>query len=216
MNVFRVHDLLELRADAVVEAETPSQQAALYACLARARVVVVRRVRAEEGWIAVGVRGVGRGERYAGFVRAEDVVAVHAPESVRVEDAENLLPTYEALLLLQQRWADAPFAWGPVGSVGFAIVSGRECVTAASDLDVVVRVEPRDISLEGLSLLQSSLEAMACRVDVLLETEAGGMALQEAASGAAKVLLRTADGARLAENPWAASAVATHEQQVAL
>jgi len=214
MNVFRVHDLLELRTAAGVKAETPSLQAALDACLERARLVVVRRARCQAGWVAVGVRGVGREERYAGLVKVEEVAAIHSPESVRAVAAEDSFPAHEALRMLQERWADAPFAWGPVGSVGFAIVSGRESVTAASDLDVVVRVEPKDISREGLSLLQKSLEVMACRVDVLLETEAGGIALQEAASGVAKVLLRMANGARLVENPWGATGVSMREQEV--
>jgi phosphoribosyl-dephospho-CoA transferase len=47
------------------------------------------------------------------------------------------------------------------------------------------------------------LERRACRVDLQLETPLGGVALGEWAGGAARVLVKTAEGPRLVSDPWA-------------
>ena len=59
----------------------------------------------------------------------------------------------------------------------------------------------------GENLLQL-LEGRACRVDLQLETPLGGVALGEWAGGAARVLVKTAEGPRLVSDPWAAERAA--------
>ncbi|WP_327001100.1 hypothetical protein OHA72_39045 [Dactylosporangium sp. NBC_01737] len=88
--------------------------------------------------------------------------------------------------------------WGPVGGVGFELATGRPTTTPASDLDVVVRCE----ALPGTGWAAALLDAfpvLPARVDCLVETTAGAVALAELATGADRVILRTAGGACLVD-----------------
>ncbi|KAF1311862.1 hypothetical protein BLX42_06440 [Pseudomonas sp. SG-MS2] len=50
--------------------------------------------------------------------------------------------------------------------------------------------------------LLDSLDCGPCRIDVQLQTPAGGIALREWAGVAQRVLLKSALGARLVADPW--------------
>jgi phosphoribosyl-dephospho-CoA transferase len=98
------------------------------------------------------------------------------------------------------------FSWGPTGSVGFELVSRKPVVTATSDLDLLIRA-PKTLSRERATQMLSELESHArhvgIRVDVQLETPAGGVALAEWAAGKPRVMARHARGPSLVADPWA-------------
>jgi phosphoribosyl-dephospho-CoA transferase len=172
----RPHDLLRLGRP-VRPAGAPAWVAA---ALADAPWVVVRRATAAPGTIPVGVRGPTRADRFAFDLDPTAVAGV-----VRPEDLADRLPAPAAAL---QGWV-----WGPTGSVGYELATGRPTVTPDSDLDLILRVDtmpPR----EYLSRLHRDLPD---RADCLVETPDGALALAELASGAARALLRTAHGPRL-------------------
>ena len=54
------------------------------------------------------------------------------------------IPALRALSLLTQRWKALDSAWGPGGSVGFELATGRHVVTPQSDLDVVIYAHETD------------------------------------------------------------------------
>jgi phosphoribosyl-dephospho-CoA transferase len=103
---------------------------------------------------------------------------------------------------MSERWADLAFPWGPGGSVGFELASGRQVTTEASDLDLVIRAQQR-ITVEEARCLLDSTQGLEAKVDVRVETPVCGFALEEYASASsAKIQLRYRDGVRLGEDPW--------------
>jgi phosphoribosyl-dephospho-CoA transferase len=69
-----------------------------------------------------------------------------------------------------------------------------------SDLDLLVRA-PRRLADGTLAALVALQGGAGCRVDVQVDTGIGGFALLEYARGG-KVLLKTARGPVLVEDPW--------------
>jgi phosphoribosyl-dephospho-CoA transferase len=73
-------------------------------------------------------------------------------------------------------------AYGPTGSVGFELASGRETATSTSDLDLLIRA-PERISMKVARELLRSMAQGPCRIDVQLETPRGAVSLAEYARG---------------------------------
>jgi phosphoribosyl-dephospho-CoA transferase len=109
-------------------------------------------------------------------------------------------PALRALKQMKDRWADLTLPWGPVGSVGFELASGRKVTTEASDLDLVIRAAEQ-IGVEEARFLLDRTLGLEAKVDVRVETPVCGFALEEYVS-ATKILLRYPDGVRLGEDPW--------------
>ncbi|MBV8074876.1 MAG: malonate decarboxylase holo-ACP synthase [Planctomycetaceae bacterium] len=202
----RPHDLVELRRRDALVGEVPAPDW-VQGCLARAPLVVVRRARQRSGWLPVGVRGPSRRERFAAWLPPEAVASRVRPDDLVVRCAwretprRRVLPHFAALDRIQSLMDAYGFAWGPTGSMGFELASRTPCITAASDLDQVVRA-PAELPREAARSLVAACATMPIRIDAQVETPAGSVALAEYASGAARVLLRTSDGARLVANPW--------------
>jgi phosphoribosyl-dephospho-CoA transferase len=97
---------------------------------------------------------------------------------------------------------DLSLPWGPAGSAGFELATGRKVTTEASDLDLVIRARQRFGVEEARSILARTL-GLETKVDVLVETPVCGFSLEEYVSvHPAKMLLRYPDGVRLGEDPW--------------
>ena len=199
----RTHDLLGPLRPGVVLAEEHAQQEDAERWLFQGPFVVVRRAAPRRGWIPVGVRGVHREERCAGWIAQADVTAVHVPESLRVGKSVDFLPAYHALSTLERRWANLPWAWGPVGSVGFSLATGVQRVHERSDLDLILRM-PNRPSAAQLNELASSLPGLACPVEMQVETSFGNVALAELTQGSGPFLLRAPDASVLVDDPWSA------------
>jgi len=103
-------------------------------------------------------------------------------------------------LLVQQRWASLEWLWGPAGSVGFELFSGVETATTTSDLDIVISA-PTPFSNNTAKQMCADLDELPCRIDVRVETPAGGFHLNEYATGG-PVMLRTNLGETITANPW--------------
>lgn len=202
----RPHDLLRLSTP-VARAAGPDWVAA---ALADAPWVVVRRATAGPGLIPVGVRGPTRADRFAfglnpaavaGIVRPEDLADPEttpaatpaAPAPPPIPSAPDRLSVLVALERARDVLAATGWVWGPTGSVGFQLATGRPTVTPDSDLDLVVRVP----ALPPREELRRLHEHLPTRADCLIETPGGALALAELASGSRQALLRTAAGPRL-------------------
>jgi phosphoribosyl-dephospho-CoA transferase len=178
------------------------------AALARYAPVVVRRAFAEPGWVAVGVRGIAREERFATFMRLADVRRRVSPEAVAragrwTSHAHREWPAMRALQTLAPQLNADGLRWGVTGSLGFELASGLSAAHPASDLDVLIRA-PQPLSRVWAQTLCRRLDGMPGRVDVQLETPHGALALREWANGAARVLLKGNAGPLLVSDPWAA------------
>jgi phosphoribosyl-dephospho-CoA transferase len=201
------HDILRLRRLEAFD----NEPAWVRDALARAPFVVVRRAQAAAGFVAVGVRGVARNERYGTWARSADIEDVVKPEALlsALHLAEDRR-AFPALLALDALRLDASclgsLTWGPTGSVGFELATRAPTVTATSDLDLLIRM-PNHLSRDEAKQIQTTLDTHAARagvrIDAQLETPAGGVALTEYASGKARVMARHASGPQLVADPWA-------------
>lgn len=205
---WRPHDLLRLQRLQVFDDEPVWVREAF----GRAPYAVVRRALAADGFIAIGMRGVGRSERYGTWVASADVVSAVAPEALafsRPHLADRVaLPAFTALAALQED-ATGPlnaFVWGPTGSAGFELAAQVPTVTASSDLDLLVRTHEnplkKKLAIELRDYLQALAQRIGVRVDAQLDTPAGGVALAEWAAGKPRVLARHARGPQLVADPW--------------
>ncbi|MFT4270471.1 MAG: malonate decarboxylase holo-ACP synthase [Pantoea sp.] len=192
----RPHDLLWLRHDTALLGVTDPWVAELWHCQ---QPVVVRRDVMKQGLIPVGVRGQARHQRAAGWVAPTEVVRVVSPEMLVVPRQLNHHPTVQALVVLRQHhW---PWEWGVTGSTGFALATGLPVLHQDSDLDLLIRA-PKPLRPADVVHWQQVLSMLPCRADSQIETPQGGFALNEwLRSG--RVLLKTATGPRLTDNPWA-------------
>ena len=200
----KTHDLLRLSCLELEQADAVKPEwldAVLKAC----PWVVVRRAVSHGKQVPVGVRGKERAQRWAAFVNPEQIAQIVSPNQLReslVESSRRSLPAFHSLRFLGMKAALKGLEWGPGGSAGFELASGRPTVTQASDLDIVIRaLEPFDRAFANSICVQ--LESVSTRVDVLIETPYCGFSLDEYAhSQLDKVLVRTDTGRFLAADPW--------------
>jgi phosphoribosyl-dephospho-CoA transferase len=198
----RIHDLLEIDAERVLQAHS-SVPAWVAESLRQTPFVVVRRGPVSDQEIPIGVRGAHRSERWAGGCHPSLVKEVLTPQGLlgRAARADSI-PALQTVSLLARRWKDLDSVWGPGGSVGFELATGRHVVTPQSDLDVVVYTHKR-MTVNEARLLRDSTQGLPAPVDIRVETPICGFSLVEYASRApAPILLRTASGTLLSADPW--------------
>ena len=164
--------------------------------------LVVRRETTAPGTIPVGARGLRRNERCKGYVDLADVASVITPRmlAARVRTADSDLPCIAALRALAPRLDALDVDWGPAGGTGYWLACGLPVLRATSDLDLLVRL-PRKPAPALVAALCTLQDGQPCRIDIQVDTGAGGFALAEYARGG-RVLLKTNDGPRLVADPW--------------
>lgn len=211
MNVFRAHDLLFLRAPGAFVPAGAAPDWWTDTTWAGAPVVV-RREATANGLIAAGARGPRRNQRCAGYVAADAVDRCVMPAQLALAVPAPLPdepPCLAALRALAPQLDALGLDWGPAGGVGFQLASGLTVLRPDSDLDLLVRFleRPAPPLLAALLALQAG---QPCRIDIQIDTGAGGCALLEVADAArrGRVLLKTAHGPVLVDDPWAARAAA--------
>ncbi|HEY4350262.1 MAG TPA: malonate decarboxylase holo-ACP synthase [Paraburkholderia sp.] len=206
---WRPHDVLRLRRLPVLDGEPAwVREAFLHAPFA-----VVRRASSASGFVAVGIRGANRAQRYGTWVEDEDVEFAVSPEALVERDpasARECLPAFSVLAELRRSPCSlGQFVWGPAGSVGFELATALPTATGSSDLDLLIRAPERlDHAAAGrlLSELLALAQRAGVRIDAQLETPAGGVALAELAGGKRQVMARANTGASLVTDPWTAGA----------
>jgi phosphoribosyl-dephospho-CoA transferase len=201
----RTHDLLEIDANQLIAAHTFAPQW-VEESLRKSPFVVVRRDRATGEQIPVGVRGAERNQRWAGFCHPRLVKSVLTPSQLLTRaipiSRASAIPALRALNLLKERWMERVIPWGPGGSVGFELASGRHVATSESDLDIVIYAEMRMTAEEAKSLCDRAMNLPAV-VDIRVETPVCGFSLKEfAGRSRAAILLRVPRGIVLAKDPW--------------
>ena len=202
------HDLIRLREPIalIVDASTPPW---VEPALLRTPWVVVRRDHVRDGMIPVGGRGLARQQRFAAVLPVAEIADRLSPEELtesryviarrRKEEAPALAALARVAPILSSRG----HLWGPGGSVGFEIATGVATATWSSDLDLILRQDHRLELDDAIDLRAVLAEAAApARIDVLLETPRGGVALADLAAMPARLLVRTPDGPRLSADPW--------------
>lgn len=205
----RPHDLLWGLLPTQLPQEAPAWARAV---LGEHVPVVVRRAPAESGWVAVGVRGTARGQRYATWMRLSEISQAISPEAVARaglwrQHGQLQWPALQALEQLAQQLDALGLNWGVTGSLGFELASGIVAAHANSDLDLLLRV-PEPFSRAAARTLCSLLAKAPGRIDLQLETPHGAVALREWAGDSPRVLLKTQEGPLLVSDPWQRQQVA--------
>ena len=227
--IVRIHDLLEIDAQRFLEANL-SAPAWVAESLRTTPFVVVRRDLAPPGEIAVGVRGEQRNQRWAGMcdprwtrrvVTPAELISrmslaspMSAQSSTLLEPPlrspaspqprSDTIPALRSLALLagHESWKSLSHRWGPGGSVGFELATGRHTATSQSDLDLVIYADER-LSVQEAKHLHVSTQSLPSAVDIRVETPFCGFSLAEYAScSPAPILLRKVSGVVLGVDPW--------------
>lgn len=195
----RPHDLLEVinKNDIISYSPIPEW---LDESLVSAPFVVVRRARAEDGLVAVGIRGKSRQERFAAFLPIKKIVKIITPEQLveeikwKTRNKEIFNSLNEVMKLMNQ----LSLTWGPTGSVGFELATGKSVITEKSDIDIIIRSE-KGMKKEVARELLAELRKIPYSIDVQIEFEEGAYSLIEYATAlkGEKTLLRTLDGPML-------------------
>jgi phosphoribosyl-dephospho-CoA transferase len=206
-----VHTLLRVaQMDALVwDGDGPAEDW-VFPSLQRAPWVVIRRSQSRNGMWPVGVRGGLRTQRSAAWLPNSALQDFFTPQMLaarqdwrrHAHSAVAVLGEVAAILAAHGHAG----CWGPAGSVGFELASGLPSTSADSDLDLVLIAEHRIVRREALAL-QTDLSKLPVRIDALLETRQGAVALSEYARAErgqshGKMLLRTPRGPRLVRDPW--------------
>lgn len=201
MNTPRPHDLLWLSDRDALEDVSEEWVASQW----RPQLpVVVRRDVNREGRIPVGVRGMRRDQRAAGWVNDTKIKRVVSPESLASRDLlvkspfVSMPPVQGAIQLAMREW---PWVWGITGSVGYALATEVPVLHAQSDLDLIIRC-PERVAREALLEWQQVIGHLLCRADTQIETPQGAFALAEWLRDG-RVLLKTSSGPQLVSDPWA-------------
>jgi phosphoribosyl-dephospho-CoA transferase len=199
----QVHDLLQIDPHSVNDISAPCWvKQALRSC----PWAVTRRAQAPADEIAVGVRGNTRSERWGGFLKKNFINKMVRPAELLEFGRSATLITrtlaFRALREVIERWRDLSLQWGPAGSVGFELASGRHTTTEGSDLDIAIRAPFRMTQEKALSLCHRMI-GLQVRVDVRVETPQCGFSLREyACTSSARMLLHYPEGVRLGSDPW--------------
>ncbi|MDO5102140.1 MAG: malonate decarboxylase holo-ACP synthase [Lautropia sp.] len=169
-------------------------------------VVVRRDASGFSHQVPIGVRGLQRQQRCAGWILSSQVCRVCTPEQLAEpcyweSYAACRLPAIGALWQVAPVLNELEVAWGPVGSVGFTLASGVLACRVSSDLDLLIRA-PMPLPKAVLNELAVLLKHAACGLDIQVDTSKGGFSLTEWLLGRGQVLLKTAYGPRLVRNPW--------------
>jgi phosphoribosyl-dephospho-CoA transferase len=200
--VIETHDLLKISHDDIIS-HSPIPHWAVQS-LEKAPYVVVRRVHVPKGQVAIGIRGKERNERFGAFLPVDCVLKQIKPEHLKERNLwkNKLSPVFLTMEFAEEILERYGHLWGPGGSAGFELASGVETVTSKSDLDLIIRAQkplPVNVALE----IVNEFKKCPVKVDLQVETTAGGFSLLEYARDAGPVLLKTLFGPKLSSNPWA-------------
>ncbi|MGK7284935.1 malonate decarboxylase holo-ACP synthase [Buttiauxella agrestis] len=201
MNTPRPHDLLWLTDSDALEDVSEEWVASQW----QPRLpVVVRRDVSHDARIPVGVRGMRRDQRAAGWVNAAKVKRIISPEELASRDLlvkspfVSMPPVQGAIQLALREW---PWSWGITGSCGYALATEVPVLHADSDLDLLIRC-PQRVERESLLEWQAVIGQLLCRADTQIETPQGAFALAEWLRDG-RVLLKTNRGPEIVTDPWA-------------
>jgi phosphoribosyl-dephospho-CoA transferase len=168
--------------------------------------VVVRRGVVTRDRIPIGVRGPERSHRWPASCQPRAIQQIMTPPDLlkRFETSEDShgSPAFRGLRSLVADWQWLTHFWGPGGSVGFELATGKRTVTARSDLDIVIYANERLSQSDALRIL-GCIRNIPVAVDIRVETPVCGFSLTEYARSSAKLILaRTCTGPILTDNPW--------------
>ena len=168
--------------------------------------VVVRRGVVTQNWVPIGIRGPQRFQRWAAWYPRYAIQEIVKPmdllTQVDIVNDQDAFPVRRALRSLMNAWQSLTYPWGPAGSLGFEVATGRQTTTMKSDLDVVIYAD-EPLPRRDAQRLLTAADDLEVTVDIRIETLTCGFSLTEYATSPTKtILLRTVAGPILGDDPW--------------
>jgi phosphoribosyl-dephospho-CoA transferase len=168
--------------------------------------VVVRRGVVTENWVPIGIRGHQRSQRWAAWYPRYAIQGIIKPMDLLTQvdtlSDRDVSPVHRAFRSLKNAWQSLAYPWGPAGSLGFEVATGKQTTTMRSDLDVVIYAD-EPLSRREAQRLLAAADDLEVTVDIRIETPTCGFSLAEYATSPTKaILLRTVDGLILGSDPW--------------
>ena len=168
--------------------------------------VVVRRGVVTENWVPIGIRGPQRSQRWAAWYPRYAIQNIVKPMDLLAQvvpvNGGDISPARLGLRSLMEAWQWLTYPWGPAGSLGFEMATGKPTTTMRSDLDVVIYAD-EPLSRRDAQRLLVVADDLEVTVDIRIETPMCGFSLTEYATSPTKtILLRTVDGPILGDDPW--------------
>jgi phosphoribosyl-dephospho-CoA transferase len=168
--------------------------------------VVVRRGVVTENWVPIGIRGHQRSQRWAAWYPGYAIQGIIKPMDLLTQvdtlSDQDVSPAHRAFRSLKNAWQSLAYPWGPAGSLGFEVATGKQTTTTRSDLDVVIYAD-EPISRRDAQRLLATADDLEVTVDIRIETPTCGFSLTEYATSPTRtILLRTVDGPVLGSDPW--------------
>jgi phosphoribosyl-dephospho-CoA transferase len=205
----RPHYLLKIDTAAISFADTRSDQSIPLSVLRELdeiHLVVVRRAPMTRDLVPIGIRGPERFQRWGAWCSTVGIRRIIKPADLLTQfvtiDDSQARPVLRALRSLMTSWQWFKCPWGPGGSLGFELASGKSTTTSSSDLDIVIYAN-QQFSRTVAQRLIAATNDLEVAVDIRTETPVCGFSLAEyARSDAQKILLRTSAGPVLGQNPW--------------
>ena len=149
------HDLLLGMAPAHLPENAPAW---VCAALEAGWPVVVRRAPADPARVAIGVRGLAREQRWAGWMPLAAITRRLRPEALGQREPAMLrdLPAWRALRDLRAPLNALGLAWGVTGGAGFELASGVAVLHPDSDLDLLLRTRARSRAMTRYACCNAS------------------------------------------------------------
>jgi len=127
-------------------------------------IAVVRRMKVENGKVAIGFRGNNRSKRFAAVTTISNIKRVIRPFDI----LGNSYPKTHLQSLAHIEKVLDGFKWGIGGSVGFSMATGINVCHEKSDIDIVMYCEKLQ-QLDQLKPILAQLQKSEHRVDVQVE-----------------------------------------------
>jgi phosphoribosyl-dephospho-CoA transferase len=198
------HHLLRVNATEVILANDRDDQCApswVFRELGKTSLVVVRRGAVTRDRIPVGIRGPERSQRWAALCPPSAIQQIITPTDLLKRFARLAGLSWPGIAGVDWRWLTHS-CWGPGGSVGFELATGKRTTIPRSDLDIVVYANEHLSRSDAQRLLVFTGD-LEVAIDIRVETPVCGFSLAEYARSSAKsILLRTSAGPILGDNPW--------------
>lgn len=200
-----VHDLLLLNDEEAFVSNT-FPDVSVERALRMSRVVVVRFGPHPGNLIPVFVIGEDPSTRVAGFISLSSIAGRIQPENLAAKRAWEASP--RRLDLVAIRYLEeindicisSGYAWGPIGSLAYELVTKRQVNHPDASIDIIVRADD-PIPRSQAVLLANRLSFGRVAVNVRLDTPAGEVSLAEYIERSV-VAAYTNEGLRFLSDPW--------------
>lgn len=210
MNLWSIRPHYLLKIDVTAVALTSEQgdqdiRSSVLRELQDTKSVVVRRGVLTHHQVPIGIRGPKRCQRWAAWCPPSAIQRIVTPmdllKQVETMNDWQFSPVRRALRSLVNSWHSLTDPWGPAGSFGFELATGKPTTTSRSDLDVVIYADEPLSRSEAQRLLVSTQD-LNVTVDIRVETPVCDFSAEYVRSTGNTILLRTCAGLVLSDDPW--------------